>query len=87
LPIVVTEAFESVAVGAARQAAWALTGELPDWPVPVITRYEPSESDVRAAQEISDRYRQVLTDHAGWKGISVGPEISSRQTSAEERRM
>jgi xylulokinase len=78
LPIVVTEAFESVAVGAARQAAWALTGELPDWPVPVITRYEPSESDVRTAREISDRYRQVLTDHAGWNGIPVGPETSLR---------
>ena len=35
LPIVVTDTLESVAVGAARQAAWALTGTLPDWPVPV----------------------------------------------------
>jgi xylulokinase len=78
LPIVVTEAFESVAVGAARQAAWALTGELPDWSVPVIARHEPTESDQRTAREISDRYRDVLTEHAGWKGTSV-PTTSSSQ--------
>ncbi len=71
LPIIVTDAFESVAVGAARQAAWALTGELPDWPVPVIARHEPTPADQRAAREISDRYRDVLSEHAGWKGISA----------------
>jgi xylulokinase len=60
LPIVVTETFESVAVGAARQAAWALTGALPDWPLPVLGRYDPTEADRRAAQEIDQRYRQAL---------------------------
>jgi xylulokinase len=78
LPIVVTEAFESVAVGAARQAAWALTGELPNWPVPVVAQHEPTEADQRTAREISDRYRDVLTEHAGWKGISVTPTASLR---------
>ena len=65
LPIVVTDTFESVAVGAARQAAWALTGKLPDWPVPVLSHHEPSSADQQAAQEISERYRQVLADHFG----------------------
>ncbi len=44
LPIVVTDTFESVAVGAARQAAWALTGELPDWPRPGA---QPARADGR----------------------------------------
>ena len=65
LPIVVTQTFESVAVGAAKQAAWALTGELPDWEVPRLSEHEPSQDDVSAAREISERYRSVLTDHFG----------------------
>ena len=65
LPIVVTDTFESVAVGAARQAAWALTGTLPDWPVPVISEQEPTAADQRAATEIMEAYRSVLAAHFG----------------------
>src|SRR4029434_9113065 len=65
LPVVVTDTFESVAVGAARQEAWALTGTLPDWPVPVISQQEPTTGDQRAASEIMDRYRSVLTSNFG----------------------
>jgi xylulokinase len=65
LPVVVTDTFESVAVGAARQAAWALTGTLPDWPVPVISQQEPTTADQLAASEIMDRYRSVLTNNFG----------------------
>jgi xylulokinase len=65
LPIVVTDTFESVAVGAARQAAWALTGTLPDWPVPVISEQEPTAADQRAATETMDAYRSVLAAHFG----------------------
>ena len=60
LPVVVTEAFESVAVGAARQAAWALTGELPEWRVPVAGRYDPTDADVAAADALMARYTEVL---------------------------
>ena len=63
LPIVVTESFESVAVGAAKQAAWALNGELPDWTVPVLSEHEPSDADVQASKEISERYRSILKTH------------------------
>jgi xylulokinase len=63
LPVVVTDTFESVAVGAAKQAAWALTDELPTWPVPVFSTHEPSSEDLAAAAEISDRYGSVLRDH------------------------
>lgn len=65
LPIVATEEFESVAVGAARQAAWALTGEPPDWPIPVSSDRDPSPADLRASREIDDRYRAVLSAHFG----------------------
>lgn len=63
LPIVVTETFESVAVGAAKQAAWAKTGELPEWKVPVLSQHEPSEADLAASREIGDRYRSILDAH------------------------
>ena len=63
LPVVVTEAFESVAVGAARQAAWALSGELPEWRVPVAGRYDPTDADVTAADDLMARYTEVLHDH------------------------
>ncbi len=65
LPIVATEEFESVAVGAARQAAWALTGELPTWPIPVLSDRDPTALDLQAAAEIDERYRTVLTAHFG----------------------
>ena len=63
LPVVVTETFESVAVGAAKQAAWALTGELPDWPVPVLSEHEPTAADREAAAELGERYGAVLHEH------------------------
>ena len=65
LPVVITDTFESVAVGAARQAAWALTGTLPDWQVPTISQQEATADDQRAAGEIMDRYRSVLSANFG----------------------
>jgi xylulokinase len=63
LPVAVTDDFESVAVGAAKQAAWALTGQLPQWPIPLVSEREPSSEDVRAAAELSDRYLDLLSTH------------------------
>jgi xylulokinase len=63
LPIATTEPFESVAVGAARQAAWALTGDLPDWPVPYVDEQEPTTADLAAAAEINERYHATLRAH------------------------
>lgn len=40
---------EYVAIGAARQAAWALTGELPDWPVAIESTAEPTDVDAGRA--------------------------------------
>nr|WP_204920542.1 xylulokinase [Microlunatus panaciterrae] len=62
-PIAVTETFESVAVGAAKQAAWALSGSMPTWPVPYVREIEPSAADLAAAQGINSRYAAVLGAH------------------------
>lgn len=63
LPIVVTDTFEAVAVGSAKQAAWALTGSLPTWQVPVISEQHPTDADIAAAAEINQRYTAVLDAH------------------------
>ena len=44
LPVTVTDVAESVAVGAARQAAWVLTGGS-HWPVPQVRTIEATEAD------------------------------------------
>ena len=41
VPVVVPEPGEYVADGAARQAAWVLTGERPNWPVALLAAPEP----------------------------------------------
>jgi len=63
LSVTVTEPIESVAVGAARQAAWALTGELPDWKVPVVRELEPTSEELAAHHELGERYRAALRAH------------------------
>lgn len=63
LPVIVTDVAESVAVGAARQAAWVLTGELPDWPVPQVRTVEATDADRAAAAALDDRYSAVVRDH------------------------
>lgn len=63
LGVTVTEPFEAVAVGAARQATWALTGRLPDWKVPVAQELEPTSEDLQAHHEIGERYRAALRAH------------------------
>lgn len=46
LPVVVPEPGEYVAAGAGAQAAWALTGERPDWPVEIAARPKPDHQPV-----------------------------------------
>ena len=61
-PVLATDPYESVAVGAARQAAWALTGSLPDWSAPVSGTYQPQEGEAQAAVELDARYRVALEE-------------------------
>jgi xylulokinase len=63
LPVAITAPMESVALGAARQAAWAYTGKQPDWPVEIVEQRDPNAADSAAAREIDERYRSILTDH------------------------
>jgi xylulokinase len=60
VPVEVPEPAEYVALGAARQAAWALSGaaEPPAWPVAVTQAPAASES----YDEVRDRYASVRTD-------------------------
>ncbi|MDR1710800.1 MAG: xylulokinase [Propionibacteriaceae bacterium] len=46
VPVVIPEPGEYVANGAARQAAWALTGKRPTWPVELITSLDPDPQPV-----------------------------------------
>ncbi|MGV9712000.1 xylulokinase [Gordonia sp. NPDC003424] len=50
--VVIPEPGEYVAIGAARQAAWALTGELPVWPIATESREVGDHTP-----EVYDRYR------------------------------
>jgi xylulokinase len=62
VPVLATDPYESVAVGAARQAAWALTGTLPDWSAPVSGTFEPRPGETEAASELDLRYRAALDE-------------------------
>ncbi len=53
-PVVVPEAEEYVAKGAAAQAVWALTGKLPEWTVRVAQVHEPV--DTRAADGVRSAF-------------------------------
>ncbi len=54
VPVQVPDPAEYVALGAARQAAWALTGVLPDWTPPPARQYEGS-----AVPSVRARYAEV----------------------------
>jgi xylulokinase len=58
-PVVLPEPGEYVALGAARQATWALTGTLPTWEVASGKPESPVMSDTEAAT-VRDRYAAVL---------------------------
>jgi len=70
VPVLVPQPGEYVALGAARQAAWALSGASvpPEWTVPVAATVEPS--DVEAGARAAERYREVLGSMH--PGASVG---------------
>jgi xylulokinase len=64
LPVAVPEAAEYVALGAARQAAWALSGadEPPLWPTSASVTYEAA-----ATPEVRERYASLRDDAAAWQ--------------------
>jgi len=64
LPVAVPEAAEYVALGAAQQAAWALSGaaEPPAWPTSASVTYEAT-----ATPEVRERYASLRDDAAAWQ--------------------
>ena len=64
LPVAVPEPAEYVALGAARQAAWALSGaaEPPTWPASASVTYEAT-----ATPEVRERYGSLRDDAAAWQ--------------------
>uniref|UniRef100_UPI00245435F0 FGGY-family carbohydrate kinase n=1 Tax=Nocardia brasiliensis TaxID=37326 RepID=UPI00245435F0 len=62
-PITVPEPAEYVALGAARQAAWALAGtpQPPDWPARPAGAVQSSADDAATGAAIRARYRQAQT--------------------------
>jgi xylulokinase len=66
-PVLVPEPAEYVAIGAARQAAWALAGgdSPPDWPARPATEYTgPAEPEIR------HRHAALREQTAGWPQVS-----------------
>ena len=58
LPIEIPVPGEYVADGAAVQAAWALTGDRPEWPIEISAKYEPANNPevMRAYLEQAKKY-------------------------------
>ncbi|HLK01907.1 MAG TPA: xylulokinase [Streptosporangiaceae bacterium] len=66
MPVTVPSPAEYVALGAARQAAWALTGELPDWhPVAAAAMSYVAEPDMETRQ----RYAALRDATADWRAL------------------
>lgn len=58
VPVEVPAAGEYVALGAARQAAWAVTGELPDWKPVTDAAFEP-QAHSSWGPEVRERYAEA----------------------------
>ena len=61
-PIIVPPTSEYVADGAAKQAAWALLGTMPEWNVGDTTKIES-----KATPDVMDKYRRLRDNTVGWK--------------------
>jgi xylulokinase len=64
MPVTVPQPAEYVALGAARQAAWALSGsaEPPEWPLPGVSAEYTAEPD----PSVRERYAALRDATAGW---------------------
>ena len=78
VPIDVPEQAEYVAIGAARQAAWTLTGRLPKWPVELVATLHPRPSRVR------EQYRSYTHDVT--RSTAREHSLSTDQNSLHDHR-
>ncbi|MBD0292385.1 MAG: xylulose kinase, partial [Jiangellaceae bacterium] len=63
LPVILPEPAEYVARGAARQAAWSLSGDSapPEWPLSPVSTHEPADADTGADVRAQySRHRQAV---------------------------
>ena len=73
-PVTLLAPAEYVALGAARQAAWALTGATPQWPRPEEARAELPEGATDTAASIRSAYaavRDATSDRSNHTGTQV----------------
>jgi xylulokinase len=59
VPVTVLAPAEYVALGAARQAAWALTGAAPSWPRPEESSQQPPDDVATLSARVRDAYAAV----------------------------
>lgn len=79
VPIDVPEQAEYVAIGAARQAAWTLSGSLPDWSVELVATLHPRPSRVR------QQYRFFAAQTAAQQTANtVSPGHTTSETTSSE---
>ena len=78
VPIDVPEQAEYVAIGAARQAAWTLTGSSPRWQVELVATLHPRPSQVRrqyrSFAHTSPAHENSDNDHRGSSGARAPVE-------------
>jgi xylulokinase len=69
VPVTVPQPAEYVALGAARQAAWALSGTAspPDWPLPGVSAEYTAEPDLL----VRERYAALRDATAGWSRLGA----------------
>src|SRR5699024_2824024 len=78
------EQAEYVAIGAARQAAWTLSGTLPDWTVELVATLHPRPSQVR------QQYRSFAAQTAAQQTAAqqtaglVSPDRTTQERSSSE---
>jgi xylulokinase len=58
VPVDVPSTAEYVAIGAARQACWAASGDPPDWPISLEQSLACGDDDFAASAEVRARFAE-----------------------------
>src|SRR5690606_31901172 len=83
-PVELPEAGEFVAVGAAEQAAWALSGQRPHWQFATLAR--PTAAPVPPLRQQYAAHAAARTSRDRRRAHRVEPAMIERQDPARERR-
>ena len=79
-PVVVPAPGEYVGIGAARQAAWALSGDAtpPTWPLALDSEYAVPTGQGSAAADVVARYQSLVTSTHGSEPEAAPPRLARR---------